>query len=208
MPVRVLDHPLAGHLVAHLRDRTTKPATFRTLAHQLTTLLAIEATRDLETEEREIATPLETTRARVLGRQPLVVVPVLRAGLGMVQPFTDLFPDVSFPIVAITTTYPGAGPAEIEEQVSKPIEDAISTINGVDVVRSFSRDSVSVVIVQFALDANELEANADARDRLQQVRAQLPDSAKDPVLQKFDPSAAPIMTYAVRASRSSRESRG
>ena len=60
MPLRVLDHPLAGHLVAHLRDRTTKPATFRTLAHQLTTLLAIEATRDLETEEREIATPLET----------------------------------------------------------------------------------------------------------------------------------------------------
>lgn len=101
MPVRVLDHPLAGHLVAHLRDRTTKPATFRTLAHQLTTLLAIEATRDLETEEREIATPLETTRARVLGRQPLVVVPVLRAGLGMVQPFTDLFPDVSVGYVGL-----------------------------------------------------------------------------------------------------------
>ena len=101
MPLRVLDHPLAGHLVAHLRDRTTKPATFRTLAHQLTTLLAIEATRDLETEEREIATPLETTRARVLGRQPLVVVPVLRAGLGMVQPFTDLFPDVSVGYVGL-----------------------------------------------------------------------------------------------------------
>ena len=52
---------IENHLVAHLRDRTTKPATFRTLAHQLTTLLAIEATRDLETEEREITTPLETT---------------------------------------------------------------------------------------------------------------------------------------------------
>lgn len=101
MPLRVLDHPLAGHLVAHLRDRTTKPATFRTLAHQLTTLLAIEATRDLETEEREIATPLETTRVRVLCRQPLVVVPVLRAGLGMVQPFTDLFPDVSVGYVGL-----------------------------------------------------------------------------------------------------------
>lgn len=101
MPLRVLDHPLAGHLVAHLRDRTTKPATFRTLAHQLTTLLAIEATRDLETEEREIATPLESTRVRVLCRQPLVVVPVLRAGLGMVQPFTDLFPDVSVGYVGL-----------------------------------------------------------------------------------------------------------
>ncbi|MBM4282566.1 MAG: efflux RND transporter permease subunit [Deltaproteobacteria bacterium] len=127
---------------------------------------------------------------------------MVMGGLAVDRLGIDLFPDVSFPIVAITTTYPGAGPAEIEEQVSKPIEDAISTINGVDVVRSFSRDSVSVVVVQFALDVNELEANVDARDRLQQVRALLPDSAKDPVLQKFDPSAAPIMTYAVRASRS------
>ena len=101
MPLHVLDHPLAGHLVAQLRDRTTKPATFRTLAHQLTLLLAVEATRDLETEEREIDTPLESTRARVLGRQPLVIVPVLRAGLGMVQPFTDLFPDVSVGYVGL-----------------------------------------------------------------------------------------------------------
>lgn len=101
MPLHVLDHPLASHLVAQLRDRTTKPATFRTLAHQLTLLLAVEATRDLETEDQEIATPLESTRARVLGRQPLVVVPVLRAGLGMVQPFTDLFPDVSVGYVGL-----------------------------------------------------------------------------------------------------------
>jgi hydrophobe/amphiphile efflux-1 (HAE1) family protein len=126
---------------------------------------------------------------------------MVMGGLAVDRLGVDLFPDVSFPVVAITTTYPGAGPAEVEQQVSKRIEDAVSTINGVDVVRSFSRDSVSVVIVQFKLDANELEANADARDRLQQVRAQLPDGAKDPVLQKFDPSASPIMTYAVRAHR-------
>jgi hydrophobe/amphiphile efflux-1 (HAE1) family protein len=127
---------------------------------------------------------------------------MVMGGLAVDRLGVDLFPDVSFPVVAITTTYPGAGPAEVEQQVSKRIEDAVSTINGVDVVRSFSRDSVSVVIVQFKLDANEIEANADARDRLQQVRAQLPDGAKDPVLQKFDPSASPIMTYAVRADRS------
>jgi HAE1 family hydrophobic/amphiphilic exporter-1 len=127
---------------------------------------------------------------------------MVMGGLAVGRLGVDLFPDVSFPIVAITTTYPGAGPAEVEQQVSKRIEDAVSTINGVDVVRSFSRDSVSIVIIQFKLDANELEANADARDRLQQVRASLPDGVKDPVLQKFDPSAAPIMTYAVRAERS------
>jgi HAE1 family hydrophobic/amphiphilic exporter-1 len=127
---------------------------------------------------------------------------MVMGGLAVDRLGVDLFPDVSFPVVAITTTYPGAGPAEIEQQVSKRIEDAISTINGVDVIRSFSRDSVSVVIVQFKLDANELEANADVRDRIQQVKAQLPDDAADPIVQKFDPSASPIMTYAVRAGRS------
>lgn len=90
----ILDHPLASHLLTHLRDRTTKPATFRTLSHHLGLMLALEATRDLTTEIRTIETPLETIDAKVLG-QGLVVVPILRAGLGMLQPYTDLFPSVS-----------------------------------------------------------------------------------------------------------------
>lgn len=90
----VLDHPLAAHILTHLRDRTTKPATFRTLAYQVSLLLALEATRDLATRPQPIETPLEKATGTVLARG-LVVVPILRAGLGMVQPFTDLFPDVS-----------------------------------------------------------------------------------------------------------------
>lgn len=101
MPLHILDHPLASHLITHLRDKTTKPATFRTLTTQLSLLLAIEATNDIETEVKSIETPLETTTGRVLVRQPLVVVPILRAGLGMVQPFTDLFPDVSVGYVGL-----------------------------------------------------------------------------------------------------------
>jgi uracil phosphoribosyltransferase len=94
MSLRILDHPLASHLITHLRDRTTKPALFRNLSYQLTTMLALEATRGLGTVEREIETPLMPCAGRVLER-PLVVVPILRAGLGMLQPFQDLFPDVS-----------------------------------------------------------------------------------------------------------------
>lgn len=95
MPLHILNHPLASHIMTHLRDATTKPATFRTLAYQLSLLLAIEATRDLPTEEKIIQTPLEEMTGHVLTHQPLVVVPILRAGLGMVQPFLDTFPDVS-----------------------------------------------------------------------------------------------------------------
>ena len=93
--LHLLAHPLASHVITHLRDKTTKPATFRTLCYQISLLLAIEATRELPTEAKTVETPLEPVTGRVLAHQPLVVVPILRAGLGMVQPFLDIFPDVS-----------------------------------------------------------------------------------------------------------------
>ncbi len=100
MPLHVLHHPLGTHVLTHLRDKTTKPALFRTLSYQISLLLALEATRDLATEEKRIETPLETITGRVLAR-PLAVVPILRAGLGMVQPFLDTFPDVSVGYVGL-----------------------------------------------------------------------------------------------------------
>ncbi len=100
MALHVLQHPLAHHVLTHLRDKTTKPVLFRTLSYQISLLLALEATRDLATTEKEIETPLETMKARVLAK-PLVVVPILRAGLGMLQPFHDIFPDVSVGYVGL-----------------------------------------------------------------------------------------------------------
>jgi uracil phosphoribosyltransferase len=97
----VLNHPLADHIITHLRDKTTKPATFRTLAYQITLMLAIDATRDLGTEPKTVDTPLEATTGRVLNHQPLVVVAILRSGVAMVQPFVDVFPDVSVGYVGL-----------------------------------------------------------------------------------------------------------
>jgi len=100
MPLHILQHPLGAHVLTHLRDKTTKPALFRTLSYQISLLLALEATRDLATEEKSIETPMEPMKGRVLAR-PLVVVPILRAGLGMLQPFNDIFPDVSVGYVGL-----------------------------------------------------------------------------------------------------------
>ena len=77
MPLHILQHPLGAHVLTHLRDKTTKPALFRTLSYQISLLLALEATRDLATEEKAIETPLEPMTGRVLAK-PLVVVPILR----------------------------------------------------------------------------------------------------------------------------------
>src|ERR1700693_1523405 len=92
--LHLLNHSLGTHIVTHLRDRTTKPATFRALAYQISSLLAFEATRDLATREITVETPLEPHPGRVLS-EPIVLVPILRAGISMVPPFTDLLPDVS-----------------------------------------------------------------------------------------------------------------
>jgi uracil phosphoribosyltransferase len=98
--LHLLNHPLGVHIVTHLRDRTTKPVTFRTLTYQIGLLLALESTRDLRTQETVIETPLETYPGAVLA-DSLVLVPILRAAIGLVQPFTDMFPDVSIGYVGL-----------------------------------------------------------------------------------------------------------
>jgi uracil phosphoribosyltransferase len=91
--VTVVDHPLAGHLLAQIRSRETPPPVFRTLAKRLALALTLEAIRDLPTERVDVETPLEPTTGRVLG--DLVAVPILRAGLGMLEAVTELFPEVA-----------------------------------------------------------------------------------------------------------------
>jgi uracil phosphoribosyltransferase len=91
--VTVVDHALAGHLLAQLRSQETAPPLFRTLAKRLALTLALEAIRDLPTTEIAVRTPLEETTGRVLG--DLVAVPILRAGLGMLEAVTELFPEVA-----------------------------------------------------------------------------------------------------------------
>jgi len=91
--VTVVDHALAGHLLAQLRSQETAPPVFRTLAKRLALTLALEAIRDLPTTEIIVRTPLEETTGRVLG--DLVAVPILRAGLGMLEAVTELFPEVA-----------------------------------------------------------------------------------------------------------------
>lgn len=98
--LHLLSHPLAAHNLTRLRDQTTEPAAFRALAHQVGLLLAIEATRDLPLRSYAVNTPLEPHTGSLLARG-LVIVPILRAGLGMVQPWIDLFPELAVGYVGL-----------------------------------------------------------------------------------------------------------
>lgn len=92
MQILVLDHPLARHKLALLRDRRTPVILFRSLTEELGLMLAVEATRNLPTEPAEIDTPLEKTAAQMLTQMDPALVPVLRAGLGLVPSFLKLLP--------------------------------------------------------------------------------------------------------------------
>ncbi len=94
LEISVSHHPLARHLVTHLRDARTAPAQFRGFSDLLTVILALDATADLAMLTVPIDTPLETMDGVYLA-SGIVVVPILRAGLGMLQPILNLFPDVS-----------------------------------------------------------------------------------------------------------------
>ncbi|HJG80361.1 MAG TPA: uracil phosphoribosyltransferase [Brevibacterium senegalense] len=92
MDLHVADHPLIAHKLTVLRDQTTDSARFRTLTDELVMLLSYEATRDIRTEPREVTTPVTTTTGTALSAPRPVVVPILRAGLGMLEGMLKMLP--------------------------------------------------------------------------------------------------------------------
>lgn len=109
----------------------------------------------------------------------------------------DLFPDVDFPVVTVTTIYPGADPETVESDVSDPIEEALNSLGGIESLRSVSLDSVSQVIVQFSLDVPLEVAVQDVRDRVAQIQRDLPVAAEPPTVTKLDLGATPVVQLAV-----------
>src|SRR5688572_9605228 len=87
----------------------------------------------------------------------------------------DLFPDVTFPVVTVTTVYPGAGPEEIETLVSKPIEDELSSVSGAKTIRSINQEGVSIVVVEFYLEVYVKYVEQQVKDRVSSVKSKLPD---------------------------------
>ena len=111
----------------------------------------------------------------------------------------DMFPDVEIPVVTIVTKFPGASPETVEREVSKRIEEAVNPIAGVKKVLSVSRESVSTVLVEFQLEVRINDAAQEARAKIAAIRGDLPEGIEEPILQKLDFAAAPIVSLAVRS---------
>jgi hydrophobe/amphiphile efflux-1 (HAE1) family protein len=117
----------------------------------------------------------------------------------------DEYPDVDVPVVTIATVLPGAGPEQIETDVTKKIEDAVNTIGGIDHISSTSQEGLSIITIQFKLEVDGKQAATEVREKIAAIRADLPDDTKDPVIQRFDPASQPIMTLAVSGERSEKD---
>jgi HAE1 family hydrophobic/amphiphilic exporter-1 len=111
----------------------------------------------------------------------------------------DQFPNVDFPIVVVTTEYPGASPETVETELSRKIEESVNAIAGLKTLTSRSLEGRSIVVAEFDLSVQSPIAMQDVREKVQQVRAAFRPEIKEPLIQRFNPDDQPIVSIAVRS---------
>src|SRR5579863_9787163 len=112
----------------------------------------------------------------------------------------DLLPALDFPIVVVTTQYPGASPDAVDTLITKPVEDAVATINDIDYIQSTSVEGMSSVVIFFT-DKAAKDSSIDVERKVSAIRGQLPTDAKDPIIAKYDPNAQPILLLTLSGNR-------
>ena len=135
----------------------------------------------------------------------LILALVVVGGTSYLRLGVDRFPSVDLPTVSIRTQLPGASAEEVETGISKRIEEAVNTVEGIDELRSISGPGTSVVIVTFNLSRDIDTAAQDVRDRVATILKDLPDDATPPLVSKFDNDQQPVMTVALAGDRPLRE---
>ncbi|RYU61999.1 efflux RND transporter permease subunit [Methylolobus aquaticus] len=113
------------------------------------------------------------------------------------------YPDIDASVVSVNTVYKGASAEVIESQVTRPLEDSLSGIEGIKILKSVSREEVSRISVEFTLARDPDSAAADVRDRVSRVRARLPEEIEEPVISKIDADAQPVLWLAFSSERHS-----
>ena len=115
------------------------------------------------------------------------------------------FMDIDLPMVTVTSTLPGAAPAQIETEVARKIENAVATLQGIKHIYTKVQDGTAVVTVEFRIEKSSQEGLDDVRDAVSRIRADLPGEMKDPVISKINVTGAPILTYTISSTRMDEE---
>lgn len=127
----------------------------------------------------------------------VVILMLILGGFSLKKMPVDLFPDVTFPVLFVQIVYPGASPLDIEKQVSKPIEDEVGSLAGLKTLTSNNLDGVAVIVLEFQLGTDVKEVEQEVRNRLGNIRRDLPAEIYEPVVRRFDPADQPIVQMAI-----------
>src|SRR5918999_888904 len=122
---------------------------------------------------------------------------ILLGGISLTRLPVDLLPDVQYPTVSVRVQYPGVGPQEIEQLLTRPIEQAVGAVAGLETIQSTSQEGSSSVRLSFAWGTDLSEAMDDLRTRLDRVRGRLPEDAEALTIFKVDSNAMPIMSLGI-----------
>ncbi len=109
----------------------------------------------------------------------------------------DQFPDVTFPVVVVQTEYPGAAPETVESDITRKVEEAVNTINGINSLTSRSYEGQSVVIIEFVLTVDPAQAAQDVREKVALIKSSFRREVKEPRVTRYDPADRPIFSVAV-----------
>jgi len=135
----------------------------------------------------------------------LMAAPIVLGLFGYFRLGVDLFPDVDVPVVIVTTTLRGASVEEMETSVTKLIEETVNTVSSIDELRSTTKEGVSTVVVQFRVEKNGQVAAEEIEAKVRSVLNQLPLNTDTPIIDRFDISAAPVVSLAISGKRDLRE---
>ena len=136
----------------------------------------------------------------------MLVVSLVVLGLASLRTLgVDIYPKIDFPTVTVTTRLEGASPEEIESQITKPIEEAVNTISGLDELRSITIEGQSQLFASFVLEKDIETAANEVREKVSTVLRDFPPGTDPPVIERFDPDASPIVAIVVSGARLPRE---
>ncbi|MBN1291505.1 MAG: efflux RND transporter permease subunit, partial [Candidatus Latescibacteria bacterium] len=130
----------------------------------------------------------------------ILLVFVLFGTLGFLGMKQELTPDMSLPLVTVQTIYGGAGPEEMETQITKKIEDVVSTVSGIDQIESYSMDSVSYILIRFQMDKDIYIALMDVKDKVDAIVNDFPVDTDLPVVKIYDPLSIPVVDIVLSGS--------
>lgn len=127
----------------------------------------------------------------------IVILMLILGSFSLRKMPVDMFPDVTFPVLFVQVAYPGASPLDLEKQVSKLIEDEVGSLSGLKTLTSNNLDSVAIIVLEFQLGTDIKEVEQEVRNRIGNIRRDLPADIYEPVIRRFDPADQPIVTLAV-----------